>query len=219
MRGLLSHLRVRPHLVGAILGGAASEIVFLPHFPEPTRSILSLDIGGVLFLALTWHMMMRADLSRMRQRAREQDQGKLTVTALAVGAAVFSMTAITVELQGMKDLSRHEVPLHLALVVLSILCSWLVTQTVFALHYAHAYYGNAEDPAVHRGGLEFPGTMSPDYWDFLYFAFTIGMTFQTSDVVVRSRAIRRLTLAHAVLSFLFNTVIVALSVNIAAGLL
>ena len=93
-----------------------------------------------------------------------------------------------------------------------------MTQFVFALHYAHEYY-RPEDPASDaRGGLEFPGCPKPDYWDFLYFATSIGATSQTSDVAIRSRALRRLVMLHAVVSFVFNTMILALTVNLAASL-
>jgi uncharacterized membrane protein len=100
-----------------------------------------------------------------------------------------------------------------------VVASWTVTHTVFALHYAHHYYGDGPAPGADddRGGLAFPGEEPPDYWDFLYFSFVVGMTCQVSDVQVTSRAMRRMTLMHGVLSFFFNTVILALSVNLLAG--
>jgi uncharacterized membrane protein len=141
---------------------------------------------------------------------------------LTVGAAAFSMAVIAVELHGMKDLPADGQWSHIALAAATIVCSWLVTHTMFALHYAHAYYGDADgnpDTIDRAGGLEFPSTEHPDYWDFLYFSFVVGMTCQTSDVQVSRSGMRRLCLAQGVLAFFFNTVILALSINIAAGLL
>lgn len=218
---LFRHLRVRPRLVVAVAAGVALGPA-LPDWPIPTRMIVALDVAGVIFLTLTWLMMAKATPERMKVRARLQDEGKLTILLLTVGAAAFSTTAISLELHGLKDLPGHTVAFHVALAGASIVCAWLVTHTLFALHYAHAFYGDA-DPGTtayeRTGGVEFPGSPHPDYWDFLYFAFVIGMTCQTSDVQITDHRIRRLVLAHGVLSFLFNTVILALSVNIAAGLL
>lgn len=219
---LSRHLRIRPRLVSAVCVGLTAWFLFPPGWPPPTRMILALDIGGVVFLGLTWAMMARATPERMRLRARLQDEGKPVILLLTVGAAVFSMTAISLELHGLKDLPSGETALHIALAGASILCSWLVTHTMFALHYAHDFYGDA-DPSIvdseRAGGLEFPGCAHPDYWDFLYFSFVVGMTCQTSDVQVVDRGIRRLTLAQGLLAFVFNTLILALTINIAAGLL
>ena len=105
-----------------------------------------------------------------------------------------------------------------ALAALTISVSWTVTQFVFALHYAHEYYGPEDADSDARHGLDFPGCATPDYWDFLYFATSIGATSQTSDVSIKSRALRRLVTLHAVVSFVFNTMILALTVNLAASL-
>ncbi len=219
---LSRHLRIRPRLVSAVCVGLAAWFLFPPGWPPPTRMILAPDIGGVVFLGLTWAMMARATPERMRLRARLQDEGKLVILLLTVGAAVFSMTAISLELHGLKDLPSGETALHVALAGASILCSWLVTHTMFALHYAHDFYGDADPSTVdseRAGGLEFPGCEHPDYWDFLYYSFVVGMTCQTSDVQVVDRGIRRVTLAQGLLAFVFNTLILAITINIAAGLL
>jgi uncharacterized membrane protein len=190
--------------------------------PPPTRAILALDLGGVVFLGLAWNMMTRATHERMRLRAQLQDEGRQTILLLTVGAALLSLAVIALELHGMKNLPPEIQWAHLSLAVATIVCSWLVTHTMFALHYAHVFYGDADgDPQTvdHIGGLDFPGTEFPDYWDFLYFSFVVGMTCQTSDVQVNRQGMRRLCLAQGVVSFFFNTVILALSINIAAGLL
>jgi len=167
-------------------------------------------------------MMASATPERMRLRARQQDEGRWTIVLLTVGAVLFSLAVIAFELRGMKDLPADRQWAHVSLAAATIVSSWLVTHTMFALHYAHAFYGDGDgDPNTIdcAGGLEFPGTEHPDYWDFLYFSVVVGMTCQTSDVQINRRGIRRLCLAQGVLAFFFNTVILALSINIAAGLL
>jgi uncharacterized membrane protein len=219
---LLRQLHARPRTVI----GVAVALVLAPlmpaDWPATTRIILALDAGGLVFLVSSWVMMARSTERHMRLRAALQDEGQLVVLALTAGAALFSLVTVALELHGLKDLPSDRTLGHVGLAAATILCSWFVTHTMFALHYAHGFY---LDPApgdgkqAHMGGLDIPGCPRPDYWDFLYFSFTIGMTFQTSDVQITSRSLRRQTLAHGVLSFFFNTVILALSVNIAAGLL
>jgi uncharacterized membrane protein len=146
----------------------------------------------------------------------------VTILLLTVGAAAFSLIAIAAELRNLKDLGSVTARAHMGLAAATIVCSWLVTHTIFALHYAHTFYGDvvAGGPkGARRGGLDIPGCANPDYWDFVYFSFVVGMTCQTSDIQVSSPQMRRLCLAQGVLSFFFNTVILALSINIAASLL
>jgi len=153
----------------------------------------------------------------MRRRANQEDDGALAVLALTIVAAIASVAAIVVELIDVSGLPRHEVNLRLALAVVTIVLSWTFIHTAFALHYAHEFYD--EDPRPPHPCLTFPGTKQPDYIDFLYFAFVLGTTSQTSDVTITSRGIRRLALLHGVISFFFNTTLLAVAVNIAAGLI
>ncbi len=104
--------------------------------------------------------------------------------------------------------------------MVTIIGSWLLVHTIFAMHYAHEYYQDHQTQSdCKAGGLDFPEDIEPDYWDFLYFSFVIGMTSQVSDVQITSRSMRRLSLLHSILSFFFNTAIVAMSINIIAGLI
>lgn len=135
------------------------------------------------------------------------------LTLLAVG---FSFAAIFGELGGGKDAGGRG--FRVGLVVLTLTLSWLVMQVAFTYRYAHGYYERMENGRV-RAGLDFPGDDEPDYWDFFYFAAVLGMTFQVSDVQIRTRQVRRFATAHGFLGFVFNTVIVALTVNLASGLL
>ncbi len=219
---IFRQLRIRFRLYLGIATAVAVGLACPGGWPHATKAIVALDAGGIVFLTLTWAMMARSTPTRLRLRARMQDEAKLTILLLTVGAALFSLAAIGLELHGVKDLPAGTMALHIGMAAASIVCAWLVTHTLFALHYAHDFYGDAESGrggGGHAGGLEFPGCEHPDYWDFLYFAFVIGMTCQTSDVQITDRGIRRLALAQAGLAFIFNTVILALSINIAAGLL
>ncbi len=210
------YIRVRPRLSAATAIGIVL-IVFLPKtIAGPTRALLAWDLGAGLYLGLAWTMMFRANVEKMRWRARIQDDGAEVILALTVVAAVASLAAILLELIGIKGLSPRMQTLHLGLAALTILLSWSFVHTAFALHYAHEFYDDAGKDG--RRCLDFPGNSEPDYVDFLYFAFVLGTTSQTSDVTINSSPMRRLALLHGVIAFFFNTTLLALMVNIAAGL-
>jgi uncharacterized membrane protein len=217
-RGPLSRalriVRARPRLAVSILFGLVIFAALPGNWRVATRGLVAWDAGATLYLALAFRLMMAFDPTGIRRRAALQDEGRILVLVLVAAAALASLGAILVELGGAKEANRQAMPLALAAV--TILLSWGFTHTIFALHYAHEYY----DENAHKGGgLKFPGDAPPDYWDFLYFSFVIGMTSQVSDVAVTSSAIRRTVAAHGVVSFIFNTTLVALTVNIAAGAL
>ena len=216
-RTLLHQIRVRPRLALSA-GVVATALVLLPpSLSGPTRALVAWDTGTGLYLALAWAMMLRGSVEKMRWRARLQDDGAAVVLGLTVAAAVASLAAIVLELVGVKNYSPRAQTLHLALAGVTILCSWCFVHTAFALHYAHEFYADRG----HEGhpGLEFPGARQPDYLDFLYFSFVIGTTSQTADVSISSRDLRRLALLHGVIAFFFNTTLLALTINIAAGLI
>src|SRR5262249_31805583 len=138
---------------------------------------------------------------------------------LSAATAVAILLAIAFELHGLRDPASGAGG-RVVLAGLTILLAWFFMNTMFALHYAHDFYGDAEGPTeADARGLDFPGRAEPDYWDFLYFSFTIGMTFQVSDVQIESHRLRRTALAHGVLAFFFNVVVLALTINIIAGLI
>jgi uncharacterized membrane protein len=162
-------------------------------------------------------MIARATVDHMRWRARLQDDGAAAVLFFTVVAAIASLAAIILELTGMKALSPARQLFHIGLVGVTFAASWLLVHTSFALHYAHAYYGRADQQAAAQ--LEFPGAPMPIYSDFLYFALVIGMTSQTADVGIASTRMRRLAMFHGLVSFVFNTTLLALTVNIAASMI
>jgi uncharacterized membrane protein len=186
-----------------------------------TRFLIAFDGGAVMFLAAVWVMMARATPDGMRRRAEIEDEGRYTVLSFSVAAATAILLTIVFELHGIKDLPYDHAVRHVGLAAGTILLSWLFMNTIFALHYAHGYYGDSNPSSDYKrvGGLVFPGHPEPDYWEFMYFSFVIGMTFQVSDVQIEDHSLRRGVLAHGVLAFFFNVVIVALTINIVAGLI
>ncbi len=155
----------------------------------------------------------------MEADAAAQQEGEWTIFALTVAAVVFSFAAILGEFAGIKSASGVQKDLHLALVAVTLFVSWLMTHTTFAFRYAHEYYSRDSGGSDVDRGLEFPEEQRPDYLDFMYFSLVLGMTFQVSDVQITARKLRRLAAVHGLLGFLFNTIILALTVNLAAGLL
>ena len=217
MGKLLRLIRVRPRLATATVLGILAWLALPPSLSGPSRALVAWDVGAGLYLALALNLMRRGTVESMRRRARQQDEGALAVLGFTVVAAMASLAAILLELVGVKSYPPRVQTLHLVLAGVTIFFSWCFVHTAFALHYAHEFYvdrGNEGGP-----GLDFPGSGPPDYLDFLYFSFVIGTTSQTADVGIASRSLRRLALLHGVIAFLFNTTLVALSVNIAAGLI
>ena len=201
-------------LVSVVAGGFIPSSIPLHGI---TRLIISWNVGACLYLLLAARMMFWSTHERMRSRALLQNEGRIVVLALVVAAAVVSLCAIVAELSVVKDMHGAVRYAHIGLTILTLLSSWAFTQVMFALHYAHDYY--AAVARGHVGGLDFPGDHAPDYGDFLYFACVIGTSGQTADVGLSSRTMRRTGLVHCVLAFLFNTTLLALTINIASGLL
>lgn len=210
----------RPRLFIGFLCGLAAAPLLPSTLSRTTRSILAWDIGVLVYLVLAALLFETERLSRMAEDAAAQEEGEWTIFWLTVGAITFSFIAIVKEFAAIsKDLPPVQRNLHVALVAATLFVSWLMTHTTFAFRYAHEYYAVEHGAHGISGGLEFPGEKRPDYLDFMYFSLVLGMTFQVSDVQITARKFRRMATVHGLLSFLFNTIILALTVNIAAGLL
>lgn len=204
----------------ASLVGLASFLVLPDTLGLAARSILAWDIGAATLLGLAAAMFWaEGDDATMARNAAAQEEGEWTVFAITLTGVAISFAALSTVLGGAKDMPGMQRKLFVAVVAATLLLSWLVTHVVFALRYAHEYYERVRGAGRVEGGLLFPGDLPPDYWDFVYFALVLGMTFQVSDVQITSRKMRRLASVHGLIGFLFNTVIVALTVNIAASLL
>ena len=172
--------------------------------------LLGFDLAALVFLGIFAHLFNRASPSHMRSQARALDTGRWGVLWGGVLLSAVVLAALGNELHA----ARGGGLLELALGVLSVVLSWLFLNVMFAVHYAHGYYG---DFGKKHAGLEFPDTPEPDYWDFAYFSIVVGMTFQVSDVQITSDYLRRVVLLHSVIAFFFNVFIIAITVNIVAG--
>ena len=208
----------RPRLFIALAAGALCYPV-LPHdWLQRTRLLCCWDTGVLVYLALIGALFASEHQDRMASDAKAQQEGEWTIFAITVAVVLASFIAIFGEFGHAKDLHGTAKDAHIALVTVTLAASWLMLQASFCLRYAHEFYTSSQGSSP-DGGLEFPGEKQPDYLDFTYFAVVLGMTFQVSDVQITSRTLRRLATLHGLLSFLFNTVIVALTVNIGASLL
>lgn len=188
----------------------------------PTQFMLSWLTYSVTSLTLSVLTIFNVHPADFHQDAHEQDSSKTLVFLFAIFASVTSLFAIVLLLRSGSDRDAQQLTLHVLLSLTCVITSWLLVHTIFTFRYAHFYYCDVEDGSDSKtfqpGGLDFPNEPKPDYLDFAYFSFVIGMTFQVSDVQITSRRIRRLALLHGLLAFSFNTVIVALSINVIAGL-
>ena len=184
-----------------------------------SRLLLGWNIGALTYLILAWATVARADATMTRVRAQTHDQSAYVIFLLVVTAAGASFVAIGFMAGEFRSLPFWPRAGHLTLSITALLLSWLLIQTLFAFHYARWYYSREKETKTHRGGLRFPGDKEPDYLDFAYYAFVVGMTSQVSDVCVMTRQMRRLTLVHGVLAFIFNIAILAMSINIIGGVI
>ncbi len=214
-RVLLGHRR----LFGSIVLGVAAFLLLPAHLPAQTRTILAWDIFSVIFLVWCAASFIDATPQRMAAHAEAQQEAEWTMFWIVVAGVLVSLAATLGEFSAMKTVAKSWRAVIVVLVAATLGLSWLLSHVLFALRYAHEYYERAPASGKFARGLQFPGDDAPDYWDFLYFALVLGMTFQVSDVQITAKPLRRLATVHGLLGFLFNTVIVALTVNIAAGLL
>jgi len=212
---LLRFIRSRPYLLGALMLGVAVAMLVPAHYSDLRRALIGWNSGVWSYLLIMAWTMFRADHSRVRAIAERQDESGGAVLGAVVVGAILSVYAIVTELANMKEATEHVKALHYGFTALTVIGSWLLVGVMYCFHYAHIYYTASR----HALPLEFPDRHTqPNYWDFLYFSFTLSVAVQTSDVTVKTRAMRKLVLGHCVLAFFFNLVILGLSVNIAASL-
>ena len=202
----------RPRTFISVAIGVAAFFLLPASLRLVTRLLIGWDIFVALYLALVYAMVLRSGLAYIKRNAVLQDDGRFLILLMVAAGAFASIAAIVFELD-----ATHRGTAELALATVTIALSWAAVHTVFALHYAHEFYRGAKP-----GGLQFPSGdqhVDADYWDFVYFSFVIGMTAQVSDVGITDRAIRRTATAHGIISFVFNTALLALMVNIAASVI
>jgi uncharacterized membrane protein len=209
-------IRSRPHLVAALLLGGLLGLVLPAGWTLLTRFLVCWNAGVWAYLVTMGWMMMRANHQDVKRMAARQDERSPMILAALCAAAIASLVAIISQLSELKDLPANDRALHYGFVIITLLGSWFLVGTIFCVHYAHLYYNDeaAQPP------LTFPEPqLQPDYWDFLYFSFTISVAVQTSDVTVHSREMRKVVLGQSVMCFFFNLAILGLSINIAASLI
>lgn len=204
----------------------AMAVGFIAFFMQPLwglsqiRLLVTWNLGAWVYLLLAAMVIARADAAMTRIRVQSQDQSGYVIFLLVVSAAAASIVAIGFLMSGTKDLAFWLRTWHIALSTAALISSWLIIQILFAFHYARRYYAeHRRSKGFEPSGLRFPGDQPPNYLDFAYYSFVVGMTSQVSDVTVTTRSMRRLTLIHGVLSFIFNIAILAMSINIMASVM
>jgi uncharacterized membrane protein len=205
--------QARLRLFLALVAGGLAWMLGPSDFTVATRGLIAWDAGAIVMFTLGL-AVTHGHHEATRRRAAARDPGRTVVWLFVLASSGVSVFAATSVVHQAAALPATEGRLLLILCVATVLVSWCLTHTAFTLRYAHLYYRAGCDE---EGGLAFPGKAKPDDLDFAYFAFTIGMCFQVSDVTVTNRTVRRTAFAHALISFAYNTVVLALVVNLIVG--
>ncbi|WP_432824402.1 DUF1345 domain-containing protein [Dactylosporangium sp. CA-092794] len=202
----------RRTVVTAIAAGVVAAVVAIFVVPAEFTPLIAWDVAAAVYLIVTWHRILGLDAGQTAKDARLEDPTRAGADLMVLVAAVASLVAVGYVIVGAGAHSLLRTAIEAGLGVVSVVVSWAVVHTVFTLRYARLYYSDTP------GGVDFHDEHRPRFSDFAYLAFTVGMTFQVSDTELNSSAIRRSVLQHALLSYLFGTVIVALTINLVAGL-
>ncbi len=214
LAGLISRL-APPRFVMfiAVISAVASGWHVLRHDSWSDALVIGFNLGVIAFAVSLWPLARDHDAAQMRRHAAENDANRGWVLLFTAAITFAMMLAMVYELP---DAKNHQTWAMIKLIA-TLALGWLFSNLVFALHYAHMFYGAGDTPAKDQGGLDFPGTKEPDYWDFIYFSFTAGMSFAASDVNVTSGAVRRVLVVQCLLAFVFNIGALAFSINVLAG--
>jgi len=224
MPGLIRAFIRRPLLASALAAGilVALILVVAPlSLRSTTIGIFAWDATCAWFVVGTLAVMRGRDPPSIRAYAATQDEGQGVIIGLVLVASAASLVAIGLELSLAKDARGLEKVARVAFTFGTVALSWFMVQLIFALHYAHEYYGPPDQPGdrLEQGGLDFPGDDDPDYWDFVHFAVVIGVAAQTADIEFTSRTLRRIGTIQSIIAFVYNTVVLALTINLLADLL
>ncbi len=209
-RQVKAHARILVAIVTGFLVWFAAR-----NFLPVTRFLIAWNTGVWLFLLLALKMIATASVADLKKRAGLEDEGRIATLIIVLLATTVAFIALGLELSDALRDKAQDQTLRIAIALSAILGSWLFMNFAFALHYAHEVYRNR----LSINALNFPNEKQPDYWDFLYFAMVLGTTFQTSDVEIRSRVLRRTAMVQGLVAFLFNTAIIALTVSVASQLI
>lgn len=217
-RSIVRSIAIRPKVYCAALAAAVVAFLLPQEVSTNVRTALAGDVGAFVYLALALQLMVSYGGDTLKRRAARQDDSAIVILVLILIAIALGFSTIFGVLRDAKQATGGAKGWEILLAAVTILLSWLVTQVIFTFHYAHEFYRSDSAGAL-AGGLVFPDEKQPDYWDFFYFATSIGAASQTSDVAIRARPLRRLVTLHAVISFFFNTTVLALAINIGASLI
>jgi uncharacterized membrane protein len=211
-------LRMHPvqrFMISLVLAAITFFLLYRSDVNGLVTAIIVWAVFALSYIITSWIVFFTRPVSGIREHARQEDGSRLYVFLLIIFSSFAGLVEVLLLIIS-KDSNNG--PIYIIAAVSGMLFSWGMVHTVFGFHYAHLYYGDDKtDPSKHAEGLEFPDEKKPDYLDFAYFSFVIGMTFQVSDVQVTSKILRRLVLLHGLLSFCLNTFVVALTINMIAG--
>jgi uncharacterized membrane protein len=216
---LLRIIWARPRLFVSLVVGLVVGLTLPEDWRPVTRGLIGWNVAIWLYLCAALVMMVRSEHKDIHRRAAIQDEGGHVILALAAMASAMSFGAIVAHLANLKDLPAEAKGLHIGLALITIVGSWFFVHMTYALHYAHEFFLGAKPDESGKwvGGISFPGAQCPDYFDFLYFSYVIGVACQTADVDITGSQARRVALAHGILAFFYNNAVLALSINIGAG--
>lgn len=182
--------------------------VAIPPLGWGRGAMAAFDVAAAVFLIAVSTLLRHGEADRMRKTAQANDANRVGLLVLTGLTMLVILTSVAKELQGKTSIAAT------VLVIVTLVLAWLFSNTVYALHYAHLFYSDCDNDGKDSGGLDFPKCDEPDYWDFLYFSFTLGMTFQTSDVEISSRRMRRVSLGQCLAAFVFNIGVLAFTINV-----
>jgi len=220
-RALIFRMDAHYRLYIALALSAISYFFIFNEVKSWPAQVLSIwVVFAMTIIILDWMVILGSHPMEVRKTASLQDSSRYILFLFVIVASLVSLVAIVFLLKSAKGHGAENVSSHITLAMAAVIVSWTLVHTIFTMRYAHLYYDTDTDDGKPRkgGGLQFPDEEQPDYLDFAYFSFVIGMTFQVSDVEISSRLIRRHALVHSLISFAFNTAIVALSINVISGL-
>jgi uncharacterized membrane protein len=221
-RRLPKPLRViwaRPRLFVSVSIGLVVGLLLPPEWRTVTRGLIGWNVAIWLYLCAALVMIVRSEHRDIHRRALMQDDGRYFILTLAALSSTISFGAIFAQLANVKEMPASAKGLHIGLALATIVGSWFFVHMTFALHYAHEFFRVSKPDAEGKwlGGIEFPGVLCPDYFDFLYFSYVIGVACATADVNITGKSLRRLALVHCILAFFYNNAVLAMSINIGAG--
>ncbi|MEP7005492.1 MAG: DUF1345 domain-containing protein [Sphingomonas bacterium] len=193
--------------VGVFVAGLA---ILIPWLGLDIGPMVAFDVASALFLALV-APLLGSKVADMRKYAKDNDANRASLLGLSAVVSLVVLVSVASEMHGGKGNA-----ITTALLIATLVLAWLFSNTIYALHYAHLYYFD-DGTGVDSGGIEIPGCDEPDYWDFVYFSFTLGMTFQTSDSQITSWRIRRISIGHCLAAFVFNLGVLGFSINVIGG--